>query len=59
MRAEIDGQDKCVETEEAIRQILQETWKTLSINRINNDSEKLPHLITTCLSVNDYYNSPA
>lgn len=35
-----------------MRKALLETWEALSIERINREIEKLPHIMAKCISVN-------
>lgn len=59
MREEIDGREEPVETVQAMRLALKETWDNLSIERINREIEKLLYLMAKCLSVSGNNNFPA
>lgn len=57
LRAGIDGRD--ISTVEGMKKALLETWEALSVEHINREIEKLPHIMAKCISVNGGNNFAA
>lgn len=58
MREKIYGREKPVETGEDMKRALIETWEALTVEKINSEIDRLPHIMLCCLSVGGKNNYP-